>query len=132
MFSQPQKSKNRRFILYNKDGTKFEEVKKNFRKFVRLQYWDAEAADLNADEYPDLLLTIQHFKSDPDYLKESSIALVLNNAGSIEEGKIIGLVIFGQLKKSGNILSYYSCLGENGMGDLFGTGGKCRDQTSRF
>ena len=32
VFSQPQKSKNRRFILYNKDGTKFERGKKNFRK----------------------------------------------------------------------------------------------------
>ena len=32
VFSQPQKSKNRRFILYNKDGTKFERGKKEFWK----------------------------------------------------------------------------------------------------
>ena len=124
VFSQPQKSKNRRFVLYNKDGTKFERGKKEFsKKFARLQYWDAEAADLNADKYPDLLLTIQHFKSDPAYLqREGSIALVFNNAGSIEEGKINRFGDFWTTEKEWkNILSYYSCLSENSMGDLFGT-----------
>ncbi len=101
------------FVLYNKNGVEFERGEKEFsKKFARLQYWDAEAADLNADGYPDLLLTIQHFKSDPDYLKRrGSIALILNNAGSIEEGKINRFGDFWATEKEWkNVLSYFSCL----------------------
>lgn len=124
VFSQPQKSKSSRFVLYNKNGTAFERGGKEFsKKFARLQYWDAEAADLNGDEYPDLLLTIQHFKSDPNYLKKrGSIALILNNAGSIEEGEISRFGDFWTTEEEWeNILSYLSCLSENGMGELHGT-----------
>ena len=78
---------------------------------------------LNSDEYPDLLLTIQHFKSDPKYLKKrGSIALILNNAGSIEEGEISRFGDFWTTEEEWeNILSYLSCLSENGMGELYGT-----------
>ena len=124
VFSQPQKSEKKRYVLYNRDGFNFARGNEAFRgDFAQLQYWDAEAADLNTDGYQDLILSIQHFKSDPDYLeKNGSLVLVLNDSGSIENGKKVRFGDFWTTKAEwANFISFLSCLSEAGQTELVGT-----------